>query len=171
VSILESRGVAYDQRVNKWLVISVALLVMIGPSAYFVIRKHTAAASVEAFLRDGFRERATAPIARVGVPRGGSFGDAHAWEGQLADGRRVVVLVGLWSRGMAPVNRGAMPVYQRVAGVLVPSLHDAAWTERWRDPDVLVAAATDDGALVVWEGLPSAASLRAHLADVARRLP
>jgi hypothetical protein len=148
----------------------IGLTLLVAPSTYFVVRKQRAAHSVDDFLRAGFTERSASPIGEVPLPAGGTFGHARAFDGHLADGRPIVVLLGSWSRGTVMVQKGAFPVYNRVAAVYLTPAPDEAWLARWHDPDLLVATRRDGAALLVWQGLPTAASLRRHLEDVARSL-
>ena len=148
---------------HRPIVILVALFFAVGvPMIYFVV-KARAAASLNRLLAERFSPR-PCPVVDVVVPSGGSVHFHVAYDDVRGSG--FVLVLGNWARGRVLVGAAVVNVQNRVAGLFKAG--DPAWLERLRnDPDLLVAAPVESGAIAVWKGLPSRRSVLAHLEAVA----
>jgi len=143
---------------HRPFVIVLALIFAIGVPMVYKILKDRAAESLRALLAGRFDLR-PCPVAEIAIPSGGHVLVHSAYIDTLGSG--LVLILG--NRVWTLAKGGA---YQRVAGLFKPG-GDAAWAERFRkQQDVIAAAAVKGGALVIWKGLPSGESILAHIEAV-----
>ncbi|HLY59236.1 MAG TPA: hypothetical protein VKV95_00575 [Terriglobia bacterium] len=132
-----------------------ALIVAFGPSLFYKIRWDRAEESLRALLAGRFVLQ-PCPVAKIVIPSGGHVVFFSAYVDTL--GSSFVLMLG--NRVWKDARGGA---YQRVAGLFKPG-GNAAWAERVRElKGVIVAAAVEGGALVLWKGLPTGESILSHI--------
>lgn len=148
---------------HRPIVILIALFFAFGLPMIYVIRKGRAAESLRGLLAGRFVLRPS-PVAQITVPSGGHILFHSAYIDTLGSGFILILGNRVWT-----LSKGG--AYQRVAGLFKPG-GDAAWAERSRKlKDVIVAAAVEGGALVIWKGLPTGESILAHIEAVSTCQP